>query len=535
MLGAAYADLSATAIVEHRVDGSSKRVSVHALQESVRLVAASLVQQCSLVPEDVIGLHLERGEAYTTLLFACSYLGCYALPMPTDYPDDRLVVVATTAAAKAVCVDVSLSKVGAGLRASVSCFEARALMRGGGGAPRPPPHVQDPQLGGIILASSGSTGTPKLIRRTQASFFHRLRWTWSALPYKPGEVCVQKSTSTTTHSLYELLEPVLGGLGCHVLPEVGQMGGTGAFCALLERLQVSRLLVVPTLLNAIFAADLKLPRALKIVVLMGESPPRPLCTTFVQQLPHVRLFSIYGSTESSSSVVLDISRELAGVARGDKPSKDDKPPGPLPLGECIQPQVRTFLLGEDGQPVPPGEVGTLHLEGPQLFAGYVGLAELTAEKLFDAKLKVGGVLQSVRLYNTLDRVVQRPSGALEHMGRADDMVKMRGFRIQLSEVDFHLMQCEGVTQSVTLLSADKLTLVSFVAPETVSIGATRKALRLSLPTYMVPGEMYALSSLPFTAGGKVDRKALAAMHTGYATLSAGMGGGGEGGRRRGRR
>ena len=114
VLGSAYKSPNATALVEHRADGTTKTVSVRALQEAVKLVAAVCVHQYGLQPKEVIGMHIERGEAYTVLLLTCSYLGCYALPMPTDYPDDRLAIVATTAGAKLVCVAMPLPKVGAG-------------------------------------------------------------------------------------------------------------------------------------------------------------------------------------------------------------------------------------------------------------------------------------------------------------------------------------------------------------------------------------------------------------------------------------
>ena len=224
--------------------------------------------------------------------------------------------------------------------------------------------------------------------------------------------------------------------------------------------------------------------------------------------------------------MLDISAELSGVveaAGGAPPAKEGQATTPLPLGTCIQPEVRTFLLDEERQPVAAGEVGALHLAGPQLFDGYVGLDEATADKLFELELDVDGARRTVRLYNTLDRAVMRPGGALEHMGRADDMVKMRGFRIQLSEVDFNLMRCEGVAQALTLLSADKSALVSFVGPKSVSAPAVRKRLRKVLPGYMVPAQIFPLEALPFTAGGKVDRKALAAMHEGYSALRASTG------------
>lgn len=308
----AFPDSSSTVLVEYDVQGEIAK------QRTVGELAISVRQLVSLIstthPESlgsVVGLHLDRGVAYTEALLACSLMGCFSMPLPLDYPLQRLIAIVQAAAAPLVLVSLdehqkppeSLCQVAAVLNLAAFTSGEPQISRDGVG-----PQQQLHAEGGIVLSSSGSTGTPKLIRRMQSSFYHRIEWTHAALPYVPGDVCVQKSAMTTTHSLYELLEPLLAGVAVHVLPEVGQMG-LDLFWQVVARLGVTRMIAVPTLLAATLAADL-LPACVITITLMGEEPPRPLCEALADRSATMtspqRVYTIYGSTEASSSMVLDV-------------------------------------------------------------------------------------------------------------------------------------------------------------------------------------------------------------------------------------
>ena len=147
-----------------------------------------------------------------------------------------------------------------------------------------------------------------MIARSEASFQHRLDWTWGRFPYAAGESCLHKSHTTTTHGIYELLEPLLWP-GPHapvvhcLVRDVGDLG-LAAFWATVGAVAASRLLAVPSLLRATLDADPGdwLPGAsLRHLVLMGEAPPRDVCARAATRLPALESFhSVYGSTEAST-------------------------------------------------------------------------------------------------------------------------------------------------------------------------------------------------------------------------------------------
>jgi len=163
------------------------------------------------------------------------------------------------------------------------------------------------------------------------------------------------------------------------------------------------------------------------------------------------------------------------------------------------------VLDGEGEPVPAGIAGELHVSGAGLARGYLGRAALTAERFVPDPFGAPGS----RLYRTGDLARWNAAGELEYLGRIDHQVKIRGFRIELGEVEAQLLACEGVREAVVLAREDRL--VSYVTGAAGLDGqALRRAVGQALPDYMVPSAVMVLPALPLTANGKVDRRALPA-------------------------
>ncbi|EGB06649.1 hypothetical protein AURANDRAFT_65481 [Aureococcus anophagefferens] len=420
-----------------------------------------------------------RGADYAALLLACSRLGRVFVPLAPDYPGTRVAAIAAASGAGVVVRDRDAPPPGFDAPdVALGDLDADgwrdASPKGGGAKVHPDDAACPPSSagGGVILSSSGSTGAPKLIERREHSFQHRLDWTWASLPYADSESCVNKSHCTTTHSLYELLEPLLCPSGrpvLHILPDVGDLG-LAAFWDVLKTIRCARLLMVPSLLRGTLDHVGPLPDHVRVVVLMGEAPDRALCRRAVDACPHLaRLVSIYGSTEASSSLFLDVAAQLA----------------------------------------------------PQLFARYVGDAAATARKLRDA---AGGPLYDCADLAVLEAAAPGdPAGAfvvagarhrLVHRGRSDDVVKIRGFRIELGDVEHH---CVAAARRSGAVVADACAvvvddaLVVFLGcgdtPPPGLGGRARRELDGHVPAYMVPRSVVALRALPLTDRGKRDRAA----------------------------
>ena len=172
--------------------------------------------------------------------------------------------------------------------------------------------------------------------------------------------------------------------------------------------------------------------------------------------------------------------------------------------------------------MPVGVPGELFIGGYGVAAGYVGQPEQTAERFVDDPF--GDVPQG-RLYRTGDLARYRPDGVIEFLGRVDDQIKIRGYRVEPAEVEAALLADVGVRQAVVLPSGEGYdrALVAYVVPDRdgVSVSELRRSLERTLPPYMVPSAVISIEAFPLTPSGKIDRGALAS--AGVATIDAGDG------------
>ncbi len=472
------------AIVENSV-----AVTYAILADRADRVTAALRRQ-GIGSGSLVGLHMERSPDYVGAVLGVLASGAAVVPLPPSYPSSRKREILDFAALSAV-IEGRDTPLEVGL--DILCLSIEALATAALDAAGDGSADTDPEQAAFVLSSSGSTGVPKMISRSHRSFFHRLEWTWERHPYRPGEVCCQKSHMTTTHAIYELFEPLLQGVPV-VLVSDAEVRDLEQFWDLMRQHAVSRLLVVPSVLRASLDLPRFVPPALDVLVLMGEHVPRSLVDRILAVFPPTtRAFSIYGSTEASSTLVADLRAPL--------PTADDPP-----LGVPISNDVDAFVLAPDGTLARPGETGRLHIAGSALFSGYLRDAELTASVL----RQVTATPQT--LYDTRDDVRRSVDGSLHFVGRADHVVKVRGFRVDLHEVERALQRVDGVSQAVIVPLSDDVgvtSLLGFVTPASVDSRIALAALREQLPSYMLPSRLQSLDVLPMTSSGKVDRRSLA--------------------------
>jgi acyl-CoA synthetase (AMP-forming)/AMP-acid ligase II/acyl carrier protein len=434
-----------------------------------------------------VGLHMERSIDYVTSVLGVLKANNAVVPLPPSYPEGRLRDILSFAALDAVSDDdaTPLSPLLGG-----SVVDFSDLSSGAGAEESAPPGSCDQPA--FVLCSLGSTGTPKMIVRSHRSFFHRLNWTWGKHPYASGEVCCQKAYMTTTHAIYELFEPLLRGTPVVIIPDQ-EVRNLELFWETITRRRISRLLIVPSVLQASLDMPGFVAPPITVLVLMGEYVHPGLAGRAVRAFPEqTQLFSIYGSTEASSTLVCDLRASF-------------RPGEELPLGTPISPDVRAHVLGTDLAPVAPGDAGMLYVGGPALFKEYLKDPALTASVLVGAPEGAGN------LYNSHDQVRLTPDGSLQFVGRVDDTVKIRGFRVDLQEVERTLLLHPGISQGAVLTSesgAGSAMLLAFYTPATVDQASVYQALRDRLPAYMVPSVLVGLSALPRTPSGKIDRRRL---------------------------
>jgi amino acid adenylation domain-containing protein len=436
----------------------------------------------------IVGVHIDRSIDWVVALLGTLRAGAAVLPLPPSFPRQRLRELIEVAR-PALIVDAPASR-----WADYDPVPTIDLTGVRSASPGLETTADDPDQPAFVLFSSGSTGRPKLIVRSHRSFFHRLQWTWATHPFAPGEVCCQKAHMTTTHAVYELFEPLLQGVPVHVIPDE-QVRNLEQFWQVVRDRRVSRLLLVPSALRASLDMPGFEPPPLRVVVLMGEYVPPELAARALERFPmETAMYSIYGSTEASSTLLCDLRR-------------DWRPGSEVPLGVPIAAHITMAVAGPEGEPCQPGEVGRLFIGGPALFSGYLADPQGTAAALRPLPGHPG------RMFDTRDQVRVAPDGAVQYVGRADDTVKVRGFRVDLLDVEHALRSHPGVRQAAVVArrSADGSTsLHGFVVPASVDPRGAFETMRARLPAYMVPSSLHAVDALPFTASGKVDRVRLAA-------------------------
>jgi acyl carrier protein len=287
-----------------------------------------------------------------------------------------------------------------------------------------------------------------------------------------------------------------GGILC--LPQEGLQREVPKIVELIARIQVSHLLSLPSLYASLLEqAKPEQLVSLHTVIVAGEPCPRELVERHLELSTETSLFNEYGPTEGTvwSSVYHCWSQEArAQVSIG-----------------CPIANTKIYLLDSHLHPVPIGVPGELCISSDGLARGYLNQPEMTAERF------IPGIFSNkpgMRLYKTGDLARYLPDGNLEFLGRIDNQVKVRGFRIELEEIESALRQHPGVWEVAVLVREDEpgdKRLVAYVAPNQEKFAGTselRLFLRKKLPEYMVPSAFVPLKNFPLTPNGKVDRQAL---------------------------
>ncbi|MCS6921240.1 MAG: non-ribosomal peptide synthetase, partial [Elioraea sp.] len=459
--------------------------------ESRSAAIAAALQRYGLATDALVILYLDRCTDWAAAVLGALRAGVTVLPLPTNFPLRRLQAIVDVARPAALLHAGALP---AQLSTTAPAVDVRAVPLGTGPADAAAHDALTAEQPAFVLASSGSTGVPKLIVRSHRSFMHRLRWTWQTHPFSEDDVGCHKAQVTTTHGIYELFEPLLAGAPTVVCSD-DEARDLERFWQIVRTQKVTRLLVVPSAMQASLDLPDFRPPGLRVLVLMGEHLPVSLARRILAAFPATTsLYSIYGSTEASSTLLSDL-RALDPTA------------SELPLGRPIAPDVQVQVLDSERRPVAAGAIGRLYVAGPALFERYLGAPELTARVLLP-RPDGGGAL-----YDTRDDVRVAEDGALHYVGRADDTVKIRGFRVELAEVERAIAACPGVLQAAVVVDGDtggERVLIGFFTPASVPLAEVFRVLRERLAPYMVPAALYGVDVFPLTERGKLDRRRLLA-------------------------
>ncbi|HEU5475883.1 MAG TPA: amino acid adenylation domain-containing protein [Actinophytocola sp.] len=360
------------------------------------------------------------------------------------------------------------------------------------GAPLRDPVPVGPDSPAYVIYTSGSTGRPKGVVVPHRGIANRLAWMQDEYRLGPGDVVLQKTPAGFDVSVWEFFWPLMAGATLVVARPDGHRD-PAYLVRTIRRHGIGTLHFVPSMVDTFLEEPgVAGCASLRRVICSGEALPAELAARFAEVLPGVRLDNLYGPTEASVDVTW---------WSGD----------PGPIGRPVW-NTSAYVLDAALRPVPDGVTGELYLAGVQLATGYLRRAGLTAERFVADPF--GG--PGSRMYRTGDLARQR-DGVLEFRGRVDHQVKLRGFRVELGEIEARLTARDDVRSAVVVLRDNAL--VGYLVG-TPDLDAVRADLIATLPEHMVPAVFVLLDELPVTANGKLDRAALPAPARGPSTGGA---------------
>lgn len=358
-----------------------------------------------------------------------------------------------------------------------------------------------------VLFTSGSSGWPKAALYLHRNLAVRLSNTMHVSRFDQFSVFAQSSPVSSIDAIDEILLPLASG-GCTVILPYDTVTNPHRLIDSLSNYQVTHIFLVPSLLRVILSAGEDLNAkldSLKIWLIGGEPLTAQLTCQFYEQLPRAVLINFYGLTEGDATfhITSPVSQYETGV----------------PIGRPV-PVTKVYLLDEHLTPVPEGGAGEICLAGNGLSHKYLNSPELNAERWVPNPFRSDD--SYARLFRTGDIGRFRADGEIEYLGRRDRMVKVRGFRVELGEVEAALAQHPAVDQCVAVLKqtggngSTSLQHQTYIVvytvlkqAEIVSSYKLHRFLRDQLPEHAMPAMIFLVDSFPLSPNGKVDFPALA--------------------------
>ena len=490
------------------------------------------LQVLEVKPEVLVGIFLERSlEMVVSLLGVLKAGGAY-VPLDPTYPKERLAFMLEDAHVSILLTKQEFVERLPEHKAPIVCLDNDGEVLHHQSVDNPVSKVTANNLAYVIY-TSGSTGKPKGVMNTHKGICNRLFWMQDTYRLTALDQVLQKTPFSFDVSIWEFFWPLMAGARLVVAPPGGHQDST-YLVKLIQQQQITTLHFVPSMLQVFLEEpSLETCHNLRQVMCSGEALPFKLQERFFARL-NADLHNLYGPTEAAVDVTF-----WACERHNHKHI--------VSIGHPIA-NTQIYLLDTHLQSVPVGVSGEVHIGGVGLARGYLNQAELTALKFIPNPFSNES---GARLYKTGDLARYQPDGSIEYLGRTDHQVKLRGFRIELSEIEAVLSQHPAVREVVVLVrdpnSSEKrrdFTLITDVenpsnitglrrllkgeiaelraeygkerlvaycvtcAQPAPTVTELRHFLLEKLPNYMIPAAFVILDALPLMPNGKIDRRSL---------------------------
>jgi amino acid adenylation domain-containing protein len=446
--------------------------------------------------ESRVAIAMERGLPLAVSVLGVVKAGAAYVPLDPAYPAERIEWMLADCGAALVLTQASLAgRMPAGAPVIAVDAEWERVASAVGDADLPAD--VHPLSAAYVIYTSGSTGRPKGVVVTHAGMVNNARAHAALAKLAPADRVLQFASFSFDISVEEIFPTWAAGAALVFRP--AGLPDAAAFSRLVEERGIT-VVDLPTAyfhewMQGVDEGAAAFPRTLRLATIGGERARPDSVAAWARRAGGRRLLNSYGPTEAT----ITATAHEAG-AHAD-------PRAEVPIGRPLA-GVRAYVLDGAMRPAPVGVPGELYLGGVQVARGYLGRPALTAAAFVPDPLADE---PGARLYRTGDRVRWK-EGVLEFLGRVDDQVKVRGFRVEPGEIEAVLRGFPGVRETVVVAHGEggEKRLAAYVAGQGVDAAALRAHAAARLPEHMVPAAFAVLAALPLTPSGKVDRRALPA-------------------------
>ncbi|MET8327371.1 non-ribosomal peptide synthetase [Streptomyces sp. NPDC005181] len=466
------------------------RILTYAQLDRESNAVSNLLRSHGVGAEDRVGLYVSRSVDLFVAVLGILKSGAAYVAVDTRYPDNRRDLMLARSGAKVVLTEAGWEERLGALSAKVVPMSDRFGFDDGPGG-----GIVEPDGAASVLFTSGSSGEPKAI-----VLEHRNMVSFACNPSLPALTPEDRTGQISSVSFdafhFEIWRTFAYGAQAVVLPPVPDLLAAD-FQRQMKKYGITAMLVPTMVVNHVVNEDRDAFASLRILQAGGDVILPSACRALLDGQFTGELYNLYGPAE------------ITTACTAHRVTVEDAQSDVIPIGRPLA-GVSVQILSAELEPVAGGEIGELFVSGPGVARGYQDRADLTDERFLTLPSEAG----STRMYRTGDLVRQREDGVLVFVGRADNQVKVRGYRIEPGEVERGLRRYTEVQEAVVLPDGegDDRRLVAFVVLEDgLGIKELRERAERDLPDFMVPSQFIVRDQIPATAHGKRDLDALRAV------------------------
>jgi len=458
-----------------------KELSYKELNQRANSLARELREK-GVEPDTIVGIMLERSLEMIVGVLAILKAGGAYLPIDPQNPEERIKFMLEDAKANILLTQDKFKDKFKFYGETISLEDIELYKKDSSNL-----HNNTlPNNVVYIIYTSGTTGNPKAILTEHRNVINFIYSFNNSLNLTHEQCTLQQSSFTFDAFVEEVYASLLFG-GKVVMPRNDQVKDVKSLRELVEKHKVTILSCSPFILSQF--NELKPMKSVKTISSSTDALKKEYFSNIIK---YSKVYNLYGPTEGTVCSTYFNCEDIADIN--------------IPIGKPF-PNYMVYILDKNGNPVPIGVPGEIHISGAGIARGYLNNPKLTEEKFIDNPFMPGK-----RMYKTGDMGKWLRSGDIEFLGRSDLQVKIRGYRVELGEVVSQLLSCEAVKEAIVLAKEDeqmnKYLCAYFVSDKELTVAELRKHMAKDLPEYMIPAYYVRLEKIPLNSNGKIDKRAL---------------------------